>query len=673
MANRSRFLAAGLLGLLMAGSAGRAAVTYGDLEMAILPEPKGQHSHGYTEYRILVRNKGSERTRRVTLVVPGETYGPRRGALQGVSRTVDVGPGLIAPVSLLQPAQPDVMGRGIKVIIDGRQEEAMLPLNPVSTMGGMGAYGYGRAYGPRRAYMYTGMSMGTSHPLLLVSRDVNENFFKRTVTAPVMGGMMPGGGFPAGAGGMGGPPGLPPPPAAGPTPPAVGRGGPAAGGPAPALGGPGGVMIIDAFNAQFIRADVPTTEWTSSHWMAYTRYDGIVVTREDLAALRRGTNDNRAVLQALWQWTEAGGTLIVLGPGSGDLPAAWQRQPIRKDGATTYRVGFGTCVITSDRNSAKWSEERWSALSLPCSQTAMPWSSSRSLFDLNNSFPVVDDLGVPVKGLFALMILFSIALGPINLVVLARKNKRIWMLWTVPALSGVTCLAVFGYMIIAEGWQGHARVGGITILNEADHRATTLGRAAFYSPLTPGDGLRFSDDTEVQMQGGDTGTLGSSCTVDWTNGQHLARGWVTARVPAHFMLRKSDPLRRERLNVRREADGSLGLVNALGADIKTLWVADENGQLYEGGPIAAGERATLTPSRKGKVKGWPSNAWRALYSSNDWVGSASSAVKRPQEHLGPGTYLAVVDGSPFLEQPLRGAAVRASDSVVLGLMADLGK
>jgi hypothetical protein len=673
MANRYRFLAAALLSLLIAGSAGRAAVTYGDLEMAVLPEPKGQHTHGYTEYRILVRNKGSERTRRVTLVVPGDTFGPRRGSLQGVSRTVDVGPGLIAPITLLQPAQPDIIGRGIKVIIDGRQEEAMLPLNPLSSAGGMGAYGYTRSYGRRGGmYMYAGMSGGPTHPLLLISRDVNENFFKRRVRAAAPMGMAPGGVFP---GGIGGPAGLPPPPAVGPVPPPPppgGFGGPAAGGPAPPMGGPVGFMIIDAFNAQFIRADVPITEWTSNRWLAYTRYDGIVVTRDDLEALRRGTNDNRAVLQALWQWTEAGGALVVLGPGLPDIPAAWKRHPRRQNGATTYRVGFGSCIIPNDRNSAKWSDERWNAIAQPCGQTGMPWASSRSLFDLNTSFPVVDELGVPVRGLFALMILFSIALGPVNLVVLARKNKRIWMLWTVPALSAVTCLAVLGYMIIAEGWQGHARVGGITFLNEIDHRATTLGRAAFYSPLTPGDGLRFSDETEVQMQGGDVGTLSSSCTVDWTNGQHLARGWVTARVPAHFMLRKSE-LRRERLNVRREADGSLGLVNALGADIKALWVADENGQIYEAGSIAAGERATLQPSRKGRVKGWPNEAWRSLYSNGDWATTNANAAKRPQEHLGPGTYLAVVDGSPFLEQPLRGAAVRTSDSVVLGVLADFGK
>jgi hypothetical protein len=433
----------------------------------------------------------------------------------------------------------------------------------------------------------------------------------------------------------------------------------------------GGPMIIDAINAAILRADQPISGW-SSRWLAYTRYDGVAVTREDLEELQRGANDTRAVLQALWQFTETGGVLLVLGPGRAPLPAGWARHPADSAGLKVYQVGFGQCFLAPDRNAEAWPDERWTAISSALSQTATPFNSNKSLLDLNTAFPVVDDLGVPVRGLFVLMILFAVALGPVNLVVLGRKKKRIWMLWTVPALSLLTCLAVFGYMIVAEGWQGHARVAGVTLLDEIDRRATTLGRTAFYSPLTPGDGLRFTEDTEVTVPGGESAAFAGSCTLDWSNGQHLARGWVTARVPAHFSLRKSEP-RRERLNIRREADGKLSLVNALGADVKTVWVADEKGVLYTGGPVAAGERTTLDRSTKPRVTGWPSEGWRQIYSSPDWMNSAVNASRKPEEKLGPRTYLAVVEGSPFLEQAMRGAVVRESQSIVLGLMADLGK
>src|SRR3954454_8747038 len=99
-------------------------------------------------------------------------------------------------------------------------------------------------------------------------------------------------------------------------------------------------------------------------------------------------------------------------------------------------------------------------------------------------------------------------------------------------------------MIVAEGWSGHARVAGFTLLDEAQKRATTLGEVGFYSPLTPGDGLRFSAETEVQIPGEDHAAFTTSSAIEWGGEQHLARGWVTARVPSHFMVRRSETLRR---------------------------------------------------------------------------------------------------------------------------------
>ena len=72
--------------------------------------------------------------------------------------------------------------------------------------------------------------------------------------------------------------------------------------------------------------------------------------------------------------------------------------------------------------------------------------------DANRAFPVVEDIGVPVRGLLALMFLFALAIGPVNMFVLARKKRKLWLFWTVPVISFVTCLAVLGYM--AHGGHG---------------------------------------------------------------------------------------------------------------------------------------------------------------------------------------------------------------------------
>jgi hypothetical protein len=701
--------------VLTAAPAAAAPVQFGEMELEIQSAPQSGAEHGYTEYRIRAHNRSKERAHRVTLTLPGVTHQTHfRARLQSVSRTVEVGPGLTAPISLLAPSFPDIAGQDIEVKIDGRREDRLLPV--------------GIAFGHRRGiFGRTRGVFGASsrEPLVLVSQRIPENFFRMDVLGMPPEGM-PGGAAGPGPGGPGGPggPAVPPGPAPG--------GGPVR--PAPPMFGRGGGMgssVTFMINAHFDRAAAPIS-WWSSRWLGYSRYDGIVVDREDLAELQRGSNETRAVLQALWQFTETGGVLVVLGPGRVEVPASWARNPTKRAGISIYQVGFGQCLVVPDRNKEKWNstwyevndksvaaladrlpqgageklkginrefdndttlqlalatrlpvetvvehwgvlepgfrrESRWIVLNSALSQTLSPYSSSRTLSDLNQAFPVVDNLGVPVKSLFVVMILFALALGPINLVVLTKKRKRIWMLWTVPVLAFFASLAVFGSMIVSEGWQGHARVGGVTFLDESEHRATSLGRTAFYTPLTPG-GLYFSEETEVLANTGEYG----SCSVDWTQGQRLAHGWVTARIPAHFNLRKSET-RRERLAVRRESDGSLTVVNALGADVEVVYVADEKGVVRRAGPLAAGEKATLELTSK-RATTWPGENWRRLYSSSsDWMDNARRAAKRPEEFLGPGTYLAVVNGSPFLEQALPGAAVRDNQSIVLGLMADGGK
>jgi hypothetical protein len=428
--------------------------------------------------------------------------------------------------------------------------------------------------------------------------------------------------------------------------------------------------FLSTIRAQIIRADDPVSLW-GTHWLGYTRWDGIVVTADDVAELRRGSRDARAVLAALWQYAEAGGSLVILGPGKPPVPASWKRFTAQLPGFTVYRPGFGECLVSADRDHQKWDEPRWNALNASWSQTAAPWQSARTLTEVNRAFPVVDSLGVPVRGLFVLMILFAIAIGPLNVWFLARKKKRIWMLWTVPVLSTGTCLLVFGYMLLAEGWYGRARVDAFTILDESEHRATTIGRNAFYSPLTPSAGLHYSTDTEVFTQAlGFPGrrATGTSRTLDWGADQHLASGWVSARVPAHFLLRKSEP-RRERVSIAAEG-GALTAVNGLGAEIQTLWVADARGRVYTAGPVPAGAKVTLEPARQTVPRERSTDMLRQVYGSSDWSGALSLALEKPEELLAPRTYLAVLDSSPFLEQGLARARLRGARGVVLGLMGE---
>jgi hypothetical protein len=392
---------------------------------------------------------------------------------------------------------------------------------------------------------------------------------------------------------------------------------------------------------------------------------------------------NPAAQTALWQYVESGGALLVLGKAK--VADSWRQEDLPALRCKVSSPGFGQCIVADEPDCRRWDNGLWLFVTRPWSATSAPYQRSYGPLEANKYFPVVDDLGIPARGLFVLMLCFAIVLGPVNIYLLTKWKRRLWMLWTVPVISATTCAAVLVYMVLAEGWSGHLRTEAITVLDQSGQRAATIGWTAFYSPLTPGDGLHFGPETELTAQGGDDDFYfdrrgytyeedrrgaGKVCTLDWSIDQHLARGWVSARLPAHFRLRKSE-VQRERVTVHRDREGNLSAVNGLGAEITTLWLADEKGRLYMGGPLAPGARERLTLSdRTLRPQGVDRIPLREIY-RGEWLAAAKTLRAAPERTLTPLSYLADVAGAPFVEDGLRKAGDRKVHSLVVGLLKEI--
>jgi hypothetical protein len=291
----------------------------------------------------------------------------------------------------------------------------------------------------------------------------------------------------------------------------------------------------------------------------------------------------------------------------------------------------------------------------------------------NAALPIVDSLKIPVRGIVIIMLAFIILIGPVNIIWLNRHGRRTWMLWTIPAISFATTLFVFAYSLLREGITPDTRIAGLTVIDQTSHRAATFGATAFYCPLTPSGGLHFEFGTEatplVQIGNG----AGTSRAVDWTQSQHFTRGWVSARVPAFFHLRKSET-RRERIQVVNE-NGKLQIVNGLGAQIESLWVADAGMNFYEARHVAAGQKAALLPSKQSQ----PPEKSGARGLNRDFgfaIARADELNDSAGKYLLPSSYIAVLDGNPFIENALGSAASpkrTKSSAVVFGILdpADL--
>src|SRR6266540_3632502 len=426
----------------------------------------------------------------------------------------------------------------------------------------------------------------------------------------------------------------------------------------------------------------PTPEW-SSNWVGYSSFDGVMITAEEL----RGAPD--AVRSALWRFAECGGSLLII--GGWEIPAQWRARrvneveaPYEADSSRkysqalssktqSYNVGFGWVTAIDAAGVKSVLPTQWGAIKNSWNGSRPAGKNYSDIVDINKDFPVVERIGIPVRGLFVLMLMFVVVIGPINLIWLARRRKKIWMLWTVPAIALVTCLAVTGFALFGEGVSATSRVEAFTILGESAHRASTIGWTAFYAPITSSEGLHFIYDTELTpvtpqawgyyRRGGG----GVDRTIDLSNDQHLDSGWVTARAPAYFKFRKSET-RRERLTIRQEGAGAIRVVNGLGADVRELWLADRDGKIYSAGGIRAGAEAKLSLTNR-KLADYRAGM-RELFTSNDWPGKMKEVELNPQRFLAPGCYLATLDAGPFVEEGLKDVGTRKGRALVYGISGE---
>lgn len=586
---------------------------FGDITVSADAMYTGNTYHGYGELRVRIENRSGSKAHAITVAYPANSYGGGN-YIKRLSRSVSVAPNSSEVITLLQPPLPATGDNQVRVEVDGRHEgDVRAPANNHCNI-----QGYGN---PRP-------------PTILVSRKfdfdgITRLFSTNRAVGPVRSSLPPPISY------RGGRPYMPYPGASNPDAVAT------------------------------IRAEVPPPEW-SDNWLAYTPFEAIAVDAADLRAMPA------PVLAALGSYLAAGGTIFLAGQNV--PPAVWGAGAPKKSGDDSpYDLGFGHCYVFSSQSALEnFPDDKLYRLHTQLRAAAQYWQSLPTDGNSANALlPVTKDVKIPTRGIVLVMLVFIILIGPLNLIVLSRLKRRTWMLWTIPAISAVTTLGVFAYSLLREGFTPDTRISGITCLDQPGHRATTVGLTAFYCPLTPSGGLRFEPETEATPLVALGYSFHSNAReVDWTQGQHFPHGWIAARVPVHFHIRKSE-IRRERLEIESD-HGRLKIVNGLGAMVKHLWLADAAGNLYEAtnisagqlvGPIAPGAEHVNNPLGLGRLR-------------TD-LGLGNSTARKDDlnrslaAYLVPGSYIAELDGNPFIENALGTYASpkrTITDALVYGLL-----
>jgi hypothetical protein len=607
--------------LLLAGTT--QAVEYGDIKVEYIPMHVAGETlnSGYVEWQFLITNKGDSE-RQVAIKVPADAgYNYYANSIQSLSRSVVVNGNSSSRISMFQPATMMTVNDIVTVYIDGRKQERSFSAGAPTTSA--------HARYARRSGVYYGSSSsyGTStRPTILLSRGVDENLVSRWGSVAIA-----------------------PPPSPTSTSPGM----------YPMMPAP---MVSGVVGPNFARSLVPIDQWSTSY-LRYHGLEGVLITGREWEDLNARSPGIRA---ALMQYVEAGGILTLVGaldPKS--LPESWLRNEKKRADYTVRSAGFGFVFHTVKTDQTKFSNELVDELSMNWNQASSQLTKMRGAYEANNSFPVVEDSGIPIKGLFVLMILFAVLIGPLNLTMLSRVNRRIWMLWTVPLISFLACFMIFGFMILEEGWTATTRREGVTLLDQSSGRTTTLGIIGVYSPLGIGSGLEFETNSSLTLQGqNDESREAISRSLDWSNGQRLTEGWLAPRLPLHFAINKVEN-RKERLTFHT-ADGTISVVNGLGVDIVNLWYADAKGNIHSLKDLSAGASGSLSNESKMIETRDPLQALRTVYQM-DTFSLTQQLRTRPQVYLQPNSYIAEIVGTPFIERGLTGAIDRSTNSMVYGL------
>ena len=175
---------------------------------------------------------------------------------------------------------------------------------------------------------------------------------------------------------------------------------------------------IYSFTPTFINEGIDA--W-SRNWISYTGYAAVMLTAEEF---RTAPSD---VASAISRYIETGGTIILAGnyiPGRGY--AKDNSDNTYNSSIDVYYKGFGSLLVFKNEESAEnWEKNEWGILASHWQKTSLPfkYQSNRSRSSVASSMPVVEDNQIPVKSLFLVVLIFAILVGPVNLFLLARKEK----------------------------------------------------------------------------------------------------------------------------------------------------------------------------------------------------------------------------------------------------------
>ncbi|MGM0598557.1 MAG: hypothetical protein ACQETH_01955 [Candidatus Rifleibacteriota bacterium] len=399
----------------------------------------------------------------------------------------------------------------------------------------------------------------------------------------------------------------------------------------------------------------------NDNWLAYTPFSLLLFYSTTLKQMPSSAQN------AVFNYLRLGGEMILF--GDIQLPSDFKPDydlpnPSKIENLKAYQAGFGKLITVPEDFLKTVATSSAVGTSLFPELGGSPLRYVANSKDPFNKFKKSELETVSAKLLMILIYAFALIIGPVNVYVLHKTGKKIWVFFTVPVVSLICCLLILGYYMLFERSTLLIKKDSLTFLDERYNRALTLGSLAVFSSANRPSGFNFTFDTEVtQMKRRSYRNRDGNKFIKIDGTQHFADGWIRPKIPLYLHLRKMQTSR-ERLEIEK-VNGGYKALNGLGAKIKDVHVKTADGGYYSCKNLAAGQTGTLQPETMAKAS-WVEDL-PEIYQKG-WQKMAEQIINNPSSFLQKGMYVAVLDGTPFLNKHSFENEPVHRRSIVIGVM-----
>ncbi|MCL2104246.1 MAG: hypothetical protein FWH21_04225 [Kiritimatiellaeota bacterium] len=403
-------------------------------------------------------------------------------------------------------------------------------------------------------------------------------------------------------------------------------------------------------NVSFLEGKIPVREWPSQ-WLAYTPADCIVLTREEW------TTVPETVRAALLGWLQAGGRLLLAG--------------VHADELERYRipVGFGDVCAISSAVPEEWTTTDFTVLHAASTQSAAQWK--RIIRNSGQGYPTDIAFSLPpLVPVYVVLLGIMLLLGPGLLILLALRNLRIYLYWIAPSVAGGVSVIILVFALVRDGISPITCAQSVVYLNETSRTQVQLAALTLMAPAGLYSPLHFPASAEVMPAPSNLNFATGVRTVRNEGDLILNSAWVPSRIPITFLVRDTGGL----TIPTPQFNGTATVANPYAIPIQRLLYCDAEGKHFAlDAPLPPGATASLTPctpAAKGQTPNIVDAVKGTFYNAETFDNIGFSFLSaRLQFPLPPKTYLCELDGTPFMEHPIRRGKTRhEGKTLVLGEM-----